>query len=570
MASLFCFEAAARSQQATGTWLSLNDANVSATHPLFQWLLLLLLIAASYFAKKISCACPLLSHASSPLCPCPKRRARWQKCVKRGQRRQCHQQSTTDDCCLTKCAINIIKCHLPPPLPLRTKKKGQNKIPTVSETNDSNSTAPTATTPTTSVDTTPPNLVSTTILSTTSFQPSTVPLIDLARMQYWDALLTQVTRKGAKYRDADGLLPLHWACSGGPPLQVIQSLIQVYPSAVRKTDKEGSTPLHFATHYSASFSVVQTILRHYPMAAKVQDRYGRTPLYHAVEKSAGMEVIELLVQQYPKAILLPCMTKNRPDLPVSRALAKRTPLYMAWSVVLLDRKTRQNKRGRKWDKALFLLKAAYNHSACKNKVPSQPFFQLVTAAIQLDLYLPEHVVQMAVTMHPEQLMQIDLQTGRLPLLQAAAMPIVSRQRSDDVIALLLQACPEAVEAKDRDGKSALQLAVASGKPWSAGVERLFQANPDAVYWTDTSGFSPVMVAAMAASTTTDQEKMEESDMDEGNPLGLLSPKCEEILRRRRLQIFKPTQEERRVTDTEQTSTILNLLLANPAVLASAG
>ena len=79
-----------------------------------------------------------------------------------------------------------------------------------------------------------------------------------------------------------------------------------------------------------------------------------------------------------------------------------------------------------------------------------------------------------------------------------------------------------------------------------------------------------MVAAMAASTTTDQEKMEESDMDEGNPLGLLSPKCEEILRRRRLQIFKPTQEERRVTDTEQTSTILNLLLANPAVLASAG
>jgi hypothetical protein len=41
------------------------------------------------------------------------------------------------------------------------------------------------------------------------------PLIDLARMQHWSLLIERAAKhkREARYRDADGLLPLHWAVS---------------------------------------------------------------------------------------------------------------------------------------------------------------------------------------------------------------------------------------------------------------------------------------------------------------------------------------------------------------------
>ena len=120
-------------------------------------------------------------------------------------------------------------------------------------------------------------------------------LRDLARMQYWSLLIERALkhRKEARYMDADGLLPLHWAVSGGPPVEVVEALLRAYPDGASALDYEGSTPLHFACHYGANKNVVELLLSAYPDGISKQDRYGRSPLFHAVDKRANLEVVRI-------------------------------------------------------------------------------------------------------------------------------------------------------------------------------------------------------------------------------------------------------------------------------------
>eukprot|EP00977_Amphora_coffeiformis_P002071 scaffold394_cov166-Amphora_coffeaeformis.AAC.3 len=485
---------------------------------------------------------------------CPRRIARWYKCAKRCEKR-CEKQSPAEECYFAKCAMNLVKLHLPPPLPLKPKKKSEKTAskessPILQEKVKIVSTVGTVASPEV-------------LFPIPRVRQPTVPLIDLARMQYWESLVKHVSRRGAKYRDSDGLYPLHWAVSGGPTLEAVQALLEAYPSAARKTDREGSTALHFATHYCASAPVIEAVLKAYPKSVRVQDRFGRTPLYHAVEKTAGLDVLDLLIREDPSVVTLPCLPHGQRDVPMSRAVAQRTPLYMAWSAVLLDKKARQTRRGRKWEKAHLLLEEAYKYSFQENISHARPY-NFVCAAIYFDQYLPNEVLSMAVTMHPDCLTSEDDSTKRLPLLKAAASPMSSRQRSDEVISLLLESYPAGAMTRDLDGKTALHLALESGKPWTAGVGRLFDANPDAIYWTDNNCLAPALSAA--TFTVIHTEGNASKELEDENPLGLLTPKEKEILRCRRHQLLKPTAGELGTTDTEQLSSILNLLSANPSVI----
>lgn len=457
--------------------------------------------------------------------------------------------------------MNLIKQHLPPPLPLKPKTKKIECAPMKPSATSDTPVSPLPSDKNFNKDAGSVGQAST--MQSLLAQPA-APLIDLARMQYWESVVKQASRRGAKYRDSDGLYPLHWAVSGGPPLEVVQALLDAYPSAARKTDREGSTALHFATHYSASPAIVDALLKIYPKAAMMQDRYGRTPLYHAVEKGAGIEVLSKLLSSNPSVAMLPCLPHGKRNIPMSRAVAERTPIFMVWSAVLLDRKCKRNRRGKKWDKAQLLLESAYLHLR-KTKPPLQHPYAFLFAAIALDVYLPEDIVPLAVTMHPEHLQMQDECTGRFPLSQAASTTLLSRQRADDLIALLLQKYPTAVESVDFQGKSALHLAVASGKSWAAGVRRLVEANPDAIHWVaQSSGLSPALAAATSEVTIVNTPAPKE--VTDENPLGLLTSKEKEIIRRRRKQLLQPTGDEEASTETEHVSTVLQLLLLDPSMV----
>ena len=252
---------------------------------------------------------------------------------------------------------------------------------------------------------------------------------------------------------------------------------------------------------------------------------------------------------------------------MSRAITQRTPLFLACSAVLFDHKTRETRKGKKWDKAELLLKAAYSHLAYTS--PSLPKeYNFLTAVVTLDQYLPEQIAKLALASDGNILKVADSVMGRLPLLQAAVTKLYSRQCSDDLLAMFLQAYPEAAHTRDKDGKSALQLAVESGKPWSAGVGRLFDANPEAIQWVDHMGLSPVLSAAMVVTTTDTIDNLGQQDTLDENPLGLLSSKDKEALRQRRLEMLKPSAGEQPITEHEHLSSLFQLISADPSTISS--
>jgi ankyrin repeat protein len=337
-------------------------------------------------------------------------------------------------------------------------------------------------------------------------------LIDLARMQHWSSVLERAAykRKEARHQDADGLLPLHWAASGGPPVEVVDALLQAYPKGASAVDLEGSTALHFACHYGANASVVEVLLRTHPDSIRMQDKHGRSPLYHAVDKRANLQVIELLVRADPSLITNPCLPPNAELAAKVRArdgrpLEHRTPLFMAWAqVVMASRSSSRIKNNtRLWEKADLLLQTAYAYHTSQHII-----YRMVHAAVRLDTYLPPQLLALALELYPGQLTARD-EEGRVPLAVAAATHQLFTSRSRDVVTHLLQTHPEAAEMVDTAGNTPLALALASGKAWNAGVQELFAASPDAIASRD--GSTKLYPALQAAAAIVNDKENEPLD-----------------------------------------------------------
>jgi len=540
---------------------------------------------------------------------CPFRRARLARCAQRcaRRRRRCQELSAKIDsssnppynadgsrnpkCALGASAAHFSKLILPPPLPFRkrTRKAAASNNDTILQAGEKHTTVDP---PTTQKE--PYGLAETATAGLKNTPQQQIPrfydipqhrvaLIDQARMQQWEGILQHVSRKEAKYRDIDGLYPLHWVCSGGPPIEVVQVVLAAYPSAAKKVDNEGSTPLHFATHYSASASVIEALQKIYPKANRMQDKYGRTPLYHAVDKCANIEVLKLLVNADPALVLKPCLPEGSREVPISRAVALRTPLFVAWAAVASDRQARTKLSGKKWEKAQLLLEAATLSVVSQNPSVPRPV-SLLSSAIKMDLYLPEQVLSMAVRSDPEQLKIMDPGTGQLPLALAASTRHYSPERSQYVIQLLLEAYPEAARARNSTAnrqRSVLALALASGKQWFEGVEDVFRADPESLHTRDgATGLSPVLLAATAAADgriypAAAPESSNPNDSDD--PYRLLSSKQHELLAgQRRYQrhlsnsdyTFEKVLPKYDKLETMQLDSLYRLLVADPSAIVS--
>jgi ankyrin repeat protein len=330
-------------------------------------------------------------------------------------------------------------------------------------------------------------------------------------MQQWQAILDRpIKRKDAKFRDADGLYCLHWAAAGGAPTRVLQSLIDCYPSAIRKTDNEGSLPLHFAAHYAAGLNTVELLLRSYPAAVRIQDKYGRTPTYHAAEKSAKLEVLKLLVNEDPGTVTTPCYAVSnkttrrysarfdKKDLSsMTRSQAILTPLYLVWHDIVFDHNARTPHTGKKWEKAVWMLQQAYQrHTSRKDDSP-------LLACITMDIFLPEQVISLIVKAYPELLRVPDPIHGNLPLATAAiachSTPKSLAYRRQVILETLLGAYMPAVEHRNRHGRSVLWEAAATGRvSWSI-LERILKHAPDALEWHDRETQLPLALYAAASS-----------------------------------------------------------------------
>lgn len=365
------------------------------------------------------------------------------------------------------------------------------------------------------------------------------------------------------------------ACSGSPPADAIQALLEAYPGAARKADSEGSLALHFAAHYGASARVVEIVLKAYP-AIRKQDKYGRTPLFHAVAKAAGLEVLRILVAADPSMVTTPCLPPEKAkNYRQHSNWVKRTPLYVGWSAVLADRQARQRRAGKVWEKAQLLLEAAC--TVYRDARPLVPrVFRILHAAVSMDSLLPPGVVELAIQARPNQLQEWDEENGRLPLAIAASTPYISHSRSDTLIKLLLEAFPAATRILDAKGRTPLVLATVSGKTWDAGVSRLLQADPDVIDWRDpVTGLYPASLAATVPETPSEDELSDSTD-DAEELVCLLPEKALESLQRRKESDNASTSASSSAsssssgdsdTPAQRISTIYQLLQANPSIIS---
>ncbi|GKY98747.1 hypothetical protein MPSEU_000831000 [Mayamaea pseudoterrestris] len=512
---------------------------------------------------------------------CPRRRARFLKCQQRrrktcrrrddeeGDSNESHQESASssssccrqaDQCCDKLCEFGkaFFKLHLPPPLPFfkRRKSKQQNaSCPDDAADNDTSSSSGDSSTSETI--TKPPQHTVPQPLQKPSRSSSTL-LIDMARMQQWNVLLNHVNRRGAKHRDQDGLHPLHWACSGSPPLAVVQALLDAYPSAARKLDAEGSTPLHFATHYAAPLAVMECLLMAYPKAVKMQDKYGRTPLYHAVEKSLSLDVIKLLVNVDAGCILLPCLPKSkRTAAPVeTRDVAVRTPLYLAWASALKDRSTRLKCKGKQWDKAEWLLQQA---AMTRANVDAKSLLEQI---VTMDLFMPEQLVNFVLHARPE--------LGNEPnaLMTAASMQHYSCERAIHLIRALLHHNTAAASALTGNGRSILACAANANQPWEV-IQALFEFSPEMIQWRDArTGLAPAMLAAASEQVTVMRQGVH--GVIDSDPYNLLPAKEKELLNASTMTTMPSTSLEAPINhDALHLNTIYNLLQMDPSVVWNA-
>jgi ankyrin repeat protein len=97
--------------------------------------------------------------------------------------------------------------------------------------------------------------------------------------------------------------PLHIACWGNPPQEVVRALIEVYPQGLKKKDVHGDTPLHIAVSNPATrIELIQALVEAEPAAASIANREGLMPLHAACRYSpSNDEIISLLLETYPSA-----------------------------------------------------------------------------------------------------------------------------------------------------------------------------------------------------------------------------------------------------------------------------
>jgi len=116
---------------------------------------------------------------------------------------------------------------------------------------------------------------------------------------------TWVVRKEPNGQLRWRLLPLHAALIFRAPHEVIEALLEVFPAGAKFKDDQGMLPLHLCLrNKTPDFAIIEELLTAHPGAIYVNDRKGRTPLQGGlaamkdsdVESKSILTVLQLVSQ----------------------------------------------------------------------------------------------------------------------------------------------------------------------------------------------------------------------------------------------------------------------------------
>ena len=100
------------------------------------------------------------------------------------------------------------------------------------------------------------------------------------------------------------VLPVHIACEGNAPLSLVQTLVNVFPDAVKIPDHRNKwLPLHYcATASNEDSERLNFILSEYSTGSQCSEALGRLPLHLACEYGACSSAISNLVEAHPDSV----------------------------------------------------------------------------------------------------------------------------------------------------------------------------------------------------------------------------------------------------------------------------
>lgn len=367
-------------------------------------------------------------------------------------------------------------------------------------------------------------------------------LLGLVQTYEWAGALERIANHPdeCKAVGVQGRTPLHVACDHDAPARVVELLVKAYPEASLMVGTSSMNPLHITcSSQHASVEVVQVLLKGgLATQTSMRDIDGDTPLHAACRCGAPIETLRVLLEANPSVV----NERDREGL---------TPLLRLWvrCFVMLGDNVLEGFKGASdltpelratWQKTELLLRCAHlgsisgsatqtQHQDC---LPANYSFRPVHAVAAVDC--PRSVIEMATKLYPKQLEQRD-ETGMTPLLIAAKTPLFkvrdlsdegfmledrvygdSDNDSDDemedgeradsgqpsVLDILVAACPRAAQIPSSmgpcQGRLALHLAIATGKPWMEGIKTILNAYPGAISRVDPkTKLYPFLQAAVA-------------------------------------------------------------------------
>jgi len=256
----------------------------------------------------------------------------------------------------------------------------------------------------------------------------------------------------ANYKDMMGSTPLHWACSGNAPFEVIRGIYELNPDAllIQEDGGDGDTPLLRACQY-ASEEILTFLLETQPEAAFITGKDKSYPLHRLILWKRSPSIIQKVLQINPEAV-------NAED---SYSETPMQELFEAWKCDLgncihrlQDLRNGRDANGRftVTGTLLYLVKTRVYGSIDDVQTTT---LGPVHAALSLE-EVPALFKILLIQTFPNHAMIADAD-GNLPLHIAASQKVNSV-----IIELLLNVYPQATEHRNNDGLTPLNLAKRAG------------------------------------------------------------------------------------------------------------
>jgi len=127
-------------------------------------------------------------------------------------------------------------------------------------------------------------------------------LAKLITEKRWKDLIHQLDDSGKLiHRDNSTTTLLHAACEACAPIDVIDKILQLQPSAASASDTNGNLPLHIYCLFGTNVKILRLIIKGYRGAAHTRNKASEFPLQLLLERGMPVEWYQILLDAYPPA-----------------------------------------------------------------------------------------------------------------------------------------------------------------------------------------------------------------------------------------------------------------------------